>query len=127
MSAIVEDMRSVRGTKRTCRSCSVRFYDLGRSPTVCPSCGAVLPASEFERAPVAQSGYQRTGWRASKPDHVVVAAPEPVAEGDELETGDDADEGSIDETSDGDVLLEEDGGDDMLDIVATDGDEKDAE
>lgn len=27
------------GTKRTCQSCTARFYDLRRSPIVCPKCG----------------------------------------------------------------------------------------
>lgn len=27
------------GTKRACQSCSSRFYDLRRSPIVCPKCG----------------------------------------------------------------------------------------
>jgi uncharacterized protein (TIGR02300 family) len=29
------------GTKRTCQSCGTRFYDLQRSPIVCPKCGTV--------------------------------------------------------------------------------------
>ena len=31
-----------RGTKRTCQNgeCGARFYDLNRSPVVCPICGA---------------------------------------------------------------------------------------
>jgi uncharacterized protein (TIGR02300 family) len=28
------------GTKRTCPSCAARFYDLLKSPIVCPKCGA---------------------------------------------------------------------------------------
>ena len=27
------------GTKRTCKKCAVRFYDLNRAPVVCPKCG----------------------------------------------------------------------------------------
>ncbi|CCG08820.1 FYDLN acid domain-containing protein [Pararhodospirillum photometricum] len=30
------------GVKRTCTSCGARFYDLRRSPAVCPKCEAVL-------------------------------------------------------------------------------------
>ena len=30
------------GVKRTCASCSARFYDLKRSPIVCPKCGERL-------------------------------------------------------------------------------------
>ena len=29
------------GVKRTCQSCSSRFYDLQRSPITCPKCGSV--------------------------------------------------------------------------------------
>ncbi len=28
------------GTKRTCQSCGSRFYDLLKSPIVCPKCGS---------------------------------------------------------------------------------------
>ncbi|MBP9829161.1 MAG: TIGR02300 family protein [Proteobacteria bacterium] len=28
------------GVKRTCNSCGARFYDLRKSPMVCPKCGA---------------------------------------------------------------------------------------
>ena len=38
------------GTKRICQSCGSRFYDLGRSPIVCPSCGAVFDLEVLNRA-----------------------------------------------------------------------------
>ena len=28
------------GTKRTCLSCNMRFYDFNRRPIICPGCGA---------------------------------------------------------------------------------------
>ncbi len=34
--------KSEWGLKRTCQSCSTRFYDLSRTPIVCPKCGAVF-------------------------------------------------------------------------------------
>lgn len=30
------------GTKRTCHSCSAKFYDMRRDPVSCPKCGTVL-------------------------------------------------------------------------------------
>jgi uncharacterized protein (TIGR02300 family) len=38
------------GTKRICQSCGVRFYDFGRAPIVCPSCGAVFDLEILNRA-----------------------------------------------------------------------------
>lgn len=38
------------GVKRLCTSCAARFYDLGRSPAVCPSCGATLDVVAALRA-----------------------------------------------------------------------------
>ena len=38
------------GTKRTCQSCGTRFYDLGRSPAVCPACGATFDIETLTRA-----------------------------------------------------------------------------
>ena len=34
------------GTKRVCVSCNARFYDLQKSPAVCPKCGAEQPADQ---------------------------------------------------------------------------------
>lgn len=30
------------GTKRTCQHCAARFYDLHRSPIICPKCSGVF-------------------------------------------------------------------------------------
>jgi uncharacterized protein (TIGR02300 family) len=30
------------GTKRVCLSCATRFYDFGKSPIICPACGAMF-------------------------------------------------------------------------------------
>ena len=38
------------GTKRTCQSCGARFYDFGRSPIVCPACGAIFDLEILNRA-----------------------------------------------------------------------------
>ena len=38
------------GTKRICQSCGSRFYDFGRSPVVCPNCGAVFDLEVLNRA-----------------------------------------------------------------------------
>lgn len=38
--------KSELGIKRTCVACSARFYDLTKSPAVCPKCGTDQPADQ---------------------------------------------------------------------------------
>lgn len=78
------------GAKRVCQSCGARFYDLGRSPIVCPSCGAVFDLEVLNRA-----------RRARPTPRVAAAAEEDLVrdEPDELETESDLEE---------DVEVEED-------------------
>ena len=33
--------KAMRGTKRVCQACQVRFYDLAREEIVCPECGVL--------------------------------------------------------------------------------------
>src|SRR5262245_2492111 len=35
------------GTKSTCAGCHERFYDLNRSPAICPKCGARQPQEKL--------------------------------------------------------------------------------
>jgi uncharacterized protein (TIGR02300 family) len=41
------------GTKRVCAACNLRFYDLHKTPIVCPTCAAVfvIPTPAPPRAP----------------------------------------------------------------------------
>ena len=34
------------GTKRVCVACGARFYDLTRSPAICPKCGTEQPVEQ---------------------------------------------------------------------------------
>jgi uncharacterized protein (TIGR02300 family) len=80
------------GTKRICQSCGTRFYDFGRSPIACPSCGAAFDLEILNRA------------RRTRPTgRTVAAAAGPVAAEDaELEP-----ETEIEEADD-EVAVEED-------------------
>ena len=46
------------GTKRICQSCSAKFYDFGKLPIICPSCGA-----EFDPEAILKSRRGRTANR----------------------------------------------------------------
>lgn len=40
-------MKANWGTKRTCQSCSARFYDLNKAPIKCPKCGREHDREDF--------------------------------------------------------------------------------
>jgi uncharacterized protein (TIGR02300 family) len=75
MTTAMQDSKALRGTKRVCAACEVRFYDLAREPIVCPSCGAKhTPAAR----PVIELGAReahggKTSWRSK-----AFRRPEPV-------------------------------------------------
>jgi len=60
------------GQKRTCQSCGCRFYDLTRTPIVCPKCGATVePEMPFK---VRRSSSAAAEKAAEKVAAVPVAA-----------------------------------------------------
>ena len=61
------------GTKRICQSCGARFYDLGRSPIICPACGAIFDLELLNRA------------RRARPSLRAAAAPAEEMAGEEAE------------------------------------------
>ncbi len=65
MSTVHARRKAMRGTKRTCQACEVRFYDLGRSAIVCPMCGASYtpPAEPAVQTTARASPHAgKTGW-----------------------------------------------------------------
>jgi len=98
------------GTKRECPECAVKYYDLARSPCVCPKCGA-----GFKADAAAPSRIEKV--KKPKDDKVTKAPPSKekakTASLDELgteerdgeETADDSDEAAL---ADIDIPDEED-------------------
>ena len=117
------------GTKRVCQACGNKFYDLLRSPIVCPSCGV-----EFD--PEALLRSRRSARPAVvKEEPKKKAAPPPKEADDKIEEAFDADledeeldeETSGDEDSDSDPIedaseLGED--DDLGDVKIKDKEEE---
>ncbi len=111
------------GVKRTCQSCSARFYDLGRSPILCPKCGATVepevtfksrrqsaPAAEPKVAPVVRDAVVVDLDEAGEELEVIEEEEEgAVASGDESEEDE---SGLIEDASD---LGEDD--DDMAEVM----------
>ena len=97
------------GTKRTCQSCSARFYDLNKGPIKCPKCGREHDREDFVKvrrgrgaaaaAATAAAAAAATAAAAKlaakkKSDEAALAGDEiPDVEGDEaLEEADDAED-----------------------------------
>ncbi len=83
------------GTKRLCRSCGARFYDLRRKPIVCPKCDAAHdpdPADKPRRGTApepAPNPEPAAEQRQAAPSVAAAAAPEgeKAVPGDEDKTG----------------------------------------
>jgi uncharacterized protein (TIGR02300 family) len=107
--------KEARGTKRTCLSCSSRFYDLKRDPITCPICGTPFVMTAGDVAAAALEAAPKP--KAIKPaiKEKVFAEVEPLAEGveiPEMESTEALAEIESEETEvagddEGDVFLEE--------------------
>ena len=110
------------GTKRLCGSCSAKFYDLNKTPIVCPKCHTVVelaiprsrpepvaarataPAEEEAAAPEAQEAELISLEEADAETEGKTAAEGEAAEGaeEEIEMDDDDEAPFIEEQEEGD-------------------------
>ncbi|MGE0745704.1 MAG: TIGR02300 family protein [Rhodospirillales bacterium] len=101
------------GMKRTCQSCGSRFYDLLRSPIICPKCGAEFdPLANLRprRGRGAAEAKERREREAAVPEEV---APAAEAEEELVEEAEGEDEDIIEDASElGDEDVEVIEGDD---------------
>lgn len=119
------------GTKRSCLSCGARFYDFGRSPIVCPSCGAVFDVEVLTRRrarPAARA--------AAVADEEVVADPNTETDAEledteaEVELEDDVPLEAEESADEDDALIEDASelgeDEDMTDVIEGEIDEEEA-
>lgn len=99
------------GTKRHCQSCGGKFYDLNKTPIVCPSCGA-----EFDPEVLLKS--RRVKPVAAAPSVAEKPEEDKSVKDEAIETDIDVEEDNID---DDDAVLDDDN-----DLVIHNG-EKDEE
>lgn len=100
------------GTKRVCVSCGTRFYDLTKSPAVCPKCSTEQPV-EQPRLKRTSGNVAAEEKRMKKPVPVAEDEPELVEEPEEaaeeeddvIESTDDLDD---DDAIEGDIAVEND-------------------
>lgn len=81
------------GTKRACASCGARFYDLGKTPIVCPKCdtpwGEPKPKSPPAAARAAARALARPPVEAVEVEEEVLVADDDLIEEDDLDEDDD--------------------------------------
>ncbi len=117
------------GVKRLCPSCGTKYYDLNRSPILCPKCGTTFDAGQPAVRP--EKLAKIVPIEEVEVDEVVadvelVSLEEADAEASGGEVVDDIDPEEIAEIDPGEdeFLEEEEGDDDVADII---GDVEDEE
>jgi len=83
--------KPARGTKRVCPSCGARFYDLNRTPIVCPACQSIYQAAPPPPPPPSRRWGRAQPAEARK---VEEEADAPVLEGPEIVSLEEAEEGT---------------------------------
>ena len=97
------------GTKRHCKSCGAKFYDLEKDPILCPECGATYVIETLEKP---------------KPSRAQKAAP--VEEKKKPDPAEDEEDEALDEEDEADTFLEDDEEDtDVSDVIEPAIEEKD--
>ena len=105
--------KPAKGTKRVCASCGARFYDLSRTPIICPTCQAVYQITP----PPSRRGADRAAVQEAKPVPVPVAVA-PLRAAPVIVSLDEADEAVVIAEEEENVDL----GDDEVEVPAA-GDE----
>lgn len=110
------------GSKRQCQSCGAKFFDLNRSPIVCPKCGATFQAAAVTRAAPRPAAAADDDAEADVAGPELVSLEDAVAEEDkDVVVGADdielEDDGAADETF---LEEEEEDSDDVAGLI--DGD-----
>ena len=112
------------GSKRQCQSCAAKFFDLNKSPILCPKCGATFVAAAITRAP-ARAAVADDEPEIDSAGPELVSLEEADGEGKEAVVADDIeieDDGVADETF---LEEEEEDPDDVAGLI--DGDIEDDE
>jgi uncharacterized protein (TIGR02300 family) len=122
--------KSELGVKRLCPSCGTKYYDLNRTPIVCPKCGTTFdagqPAVRPEKLAKVIAPIEEVEVDEVAGDVEIVSLEEADAEASGGEVADDIDPEEIAEIDPGEdeFLEEEEGDDDVADII---GDVEDEE
>ena len=84
--------KPLRGTKRVCPGCGARFYDLNRTPIVCPVCQSIYQVTPAPPPPPSRRWGRAQPAEARKVEEQEADAP--VLEGPEIVSPEEAQEGT---------------------------------
>jgi uncharacterized protein (TIGR02300 family) len=118
------------GTKRVCQSCGARFYDLLRTPIVCPACGTTFDVEVLARVRRSRPAARAEVGEALVDEAELAVGAAAVVVGDDAEIEDEAEAAiaePVEEDEEEDPHLIEDtgdlGDDDVTDVIGEDIDE----
>jgi uncharacterized protein (TIGR02300 family) len=103
------------GTKRTCQNCTARFYDMRRTPIICPKCGTTFNPEALLRGRRSKASAVEAEALKAKKSHLVDKGVDfEELDPDDLEAvaDEEGEDVGIEDTSE---LGEDD--DDMVDVI----------
>ena len=105
------------GNKHQCQHCGTKFFDLNKDPITCPKCGTVFHGAPLARAarPAAADEEDTEAMAAAD----LVSLEDADAAGDKIPEGVD-DDVEIEVADDETFLEEEEGDDDVVDLIDND-------
>ena len=98
------------GSKHICQECEAKYYDMGRSPIICPSCGV-----ELVEKPILSKSSSTRDKNPQKPEGTVKEAEEILA--DSVLDNDDDDDDLPDDDVLPDLGEDDDADDDASSVV----------
>lgn len=95
------------GTKCACASCAERFYDLNRSPAICPKCGAPQPPAVARAVRPARTNSASTHMSMRSTPSIAEEDAKPIATAEEdLKEDGDSDEDAPELEASDDIEVE---------------------
>ena len=107
------------GAKHQCQNCATKFFDMNRDPILCPKCGAVFQALPVARTPVraAPAAVRDEGEVEPEAAGVEIVSLDEAEAGEKPEPAADDDIEVEDTPADDTFLEEEEGEDDVADLI----------
>jgi uncharacterized protein (TIGR02300 family) len=110
------------GTKRQCTNCGAKYFDLRKSPSVCPKCGAIYQVAGLKAREVFQGAAKPVPETEVENSEVELVSLSEVEEREDKVTGVDEDDLEVEAEPADDARLPEEEEELTGDISSLDGD-----